>query len=257
MSGSLRDAVLSGERLIGTTVCLPGAAMAELTAEPFDLVWIDLEHSPFGPLDAQDVILGAQAAGAYALGRIPADAHRLMAQMLDAGIDGIVLADVRDAATAQAAAQLMRHPPDGDRGYGPRRLSLRRRGTGLTPARPSLWVQIESEQGVRDAEQIAAVDGVDAVVVGTADLSFALGTPLQTGSPQVRAAVHHIQAAALSAGKTFGLAGALDANAATLATGASILVLGTDARLCAAAVDAAAQRMRAIFNDDPQEIKLS
>lgn len=247
---ALREAVLARKPLIGTTVTLPTSTVAELLAEPFDLIWIDLEHAAIGPLDAQEIMIGAQAAGAYALVRIPAGDHRLMAKMLDAGADGVVLADVRDAATAAAAASLTRHPPEGERGYGPRRLSLRGRSVGASAMQPSLWAQIESEQGRRNSGEIAAVDGVDAVVIGTADLSFALGSPLDGGSAQMREAVQEIREAVIGADAVFGLAGALDANAPTLAAGASILVLGTDARLCAGAVDAAAAQMRKILQDD-------
>jgi 2-keto-3-deoxy-L-rhamnonate aldolase RhmA len=257
MSASLKDAVRDRRQLIGTTVCLPGATLAELLAEPFDLIWIDLEHAAIGPLDAQEVMIGAQATGAYALVRIPADAHRLMTMMLDAGADGIVLAGVERPETAQTAARLMHHPPDGERGFGPRRLSLRGRRAERPNVSPSLWVQIESETGRRKAAELAAIEGVDAVVVGASDLSFSLGTPLDTSSPQVREAVREIRDATLAAGTAFGLAGPLDGNAIALAHGASILVLGTDARLCAGAADAAAAQMREILNDDPREIQRS
>jgi len=258
MSASLRDAVLAREPLVGTTVTLTGASLAELLAEPFDLIWIDLEHAAIGLLEAQEIMIGAQAAGTYVLVRIPAQDHHLMMQMLDAGADGVVLADVRDAATAAAAMRFTRLPPDGDRGFGPRRLSLRRRNAGAPALPPSLWAQIESEQGRRNAGEIASIEGVDAVVIGTADLSFALGSPLDTGSEQMREAVREIREAVIDAGTVFGIAGALDGNAAALCVGASILVLGTDARLCAGAVDAAAGRMREILQDhDPKEMQPS
>jgi 4-hydroxy-2-oxoheptanedioate aldolase len=255
--GTLREAVVAGQRLVGTTITLPGATLAELLADPFDLVWIDLEHAALGPQDAQEIAIGAQAAGAYALARIPATAHQLMTVMLDAGMDGIVLADVSDPEIARSAARLTQHPPAGDRGFGPRRSAWRRRRAAAATPAASLWVQIESQAGRRNAGEIASLPGVDAVVVGASDLSFSLGMPLDTGSSELQDAVRDIRDAVLAAGTAFGLAGALDANAATLACGASILVLGTDARLCAGAVDAAAQQMREILNDEPQEIKLS
>jgi 4-hydroxy-2-oxoheptanedioate aldolase len=257
MRRSLKDAITARERLVGTTLTLPGAGVAELLAEAFDLVWIDLEHAALGPLDAQEVMLGAQATGAHALVRLPADAHELMTVMLDAGADGVVLAGVEDPASAQAALDHTRLPPEGVRGFGPRRLSLRGRHVGVAPAQPTVWAQVESAAGAQAAGEIAALPGVDAVVVGTADLSFSLGVPLDTGSVQLRECVREIRAAVTAAGTAFGVAGALDGNAAALAHGASILVLGTDARLCAETMDTAARRMRDIFNDDHQEIELS
>jgi 4-hydroxy-2-oxoheptanedioate aldolase len=153
-----------------------------------------------------------------------------------------VLADVGDPVEAEAAVSRTRHPPNGTRGYGPRRLSLRHRHRDRRPAVPSVWVQIEGASGVERAGAIASVPGVDAVVVGTADLSFSLGTPLDTGSAPVGDAVAAVRDAA------FGVAGAPNGDVARLAAGASILVLGTDARFCAGAVDAAAQQMRDLIN---------
>jgi 4-hydroxy-2-oxoheptanedioate aldolase len=247
---SLASAVTSGRRLAGTVLTLPGATAAELLAEPFDLVWVDLEHGALGALDAQEMIIGAQAAGTFALVRLPSDAHRLMAAMLDAGADGVVLADVAHPATAEAATARVAHPPDGTRGWGPRRLTLRQRGTGRRPPRPSVWVQIESAEGVRRVEQIAAVPGIDAVVVGTADLSFSLGAPLDAHAPQLLHAVETVRRATRAAGVALGVAGALDAAPPAAYAGASILVHSTDARLCAGAVDGAAAWLRGVLESD-------
>lgn len=238
--------------LVGTVLTLPGATAAELLAEPFDVVWIDLEHGALGRLEAQEMILGAQAAGTRALVRVPAGALQLTAAMLDAGADGVVLADVRDAAAAAAAVAGVRHPPDGTRGWGPRRLSLRRRGAGREPVAPMVWAQIESGEAVDLIEEIAAVPGLDALVVGTADLSFSLGTPLDTAAPAMVDAIEAVRAACANAGVAYGLAGALDVASATAVAGAAILVHSTDARLCASAVDGAVARLRAIVNPNPE-----
>jgi 4-hydroxy-2-oxoheptanedioate aldolase len=248
VSDSLKHAVAAGEPLVGTVLTLPGVTAAELLAEPFDVVWVDLEHGALGPLDAQEMILGAQAAGAYALVRLPAESTALMTAMLDAGADGVVLADVADPDTAALAAGSVDHPPDGTRGWGPRRLTLRQRQTGRRPPQPSLWVQIESAAGVERASAIAAVSGIDAVVVGTADLSFSLGTPLNTHAPELLEAVDEVRAAAAAAGVAFGVAGALDSAPAAAYAGASILVHSTDARLCARSVDSAAAWLRGAFD---------
>ena len=229
---------------VGTFLTLPGATAAELLSEPWDVVLIDLEHSPLSRLDAQEMAIGAQAAGAEVLVRLPADAHDLITVMVDAGIDGVVLADVADPAAAATVASGLRHLPEGTRGWGPRRASLRGRRKGLDLPRPALWVQIERREGVEAAERIAAVPGVDALVVGTADLSFSLGTPLDTSTEAMQEAVDTVRNACRAAGVAFGVAGALDAAPPALLAGASILLTGTDARLAAAAVDAAAGRLR-------------
>ncbi|MGH2866836.1 MAG: HpcH/HpaI aldolase family protein [Solirubrobacteraceae bacterium] len=236
---------------MGTVLTLPGATAAELLAEPFDLVWVDLEHAALGPLEAQDMILGAQAAGAFALVRLPADAHTLMAAMLDAGADGVVLAGVTSVTMAAAAIDKTSHPPDGSRGWGPRRVTLRQRGTGRRPARPSVWVQIESADGVEAVTEILGVPGIAAAVVGTADLSFSLGKPLDSHAPELAAAIDAVRRACLEVGLPLGVAGALDRAPAAAYAGASILVHSTDARLCAGAVDGAAAWMRQTLESEP------
>jgi 4-hydroxy-2-oxoheptanedioate aldolase len=241
---ALGDVLRRPHRLAGTVLTLPGATAAELLAEPFDLVWIDLEHAALGPLEAQEMILGAQAAAAYALVRIPAGAHGLMVAMLDAGADGVVLAGVADAATAAEAVSCALHPPDGIRGWGPRRLTLRGRGSGGRPPQPSVWAQIESAEGVAAAPEIAAVPGIDALVVGTADLSFSLGAPLDVAHPDVLDAIDTVRRAARDAGVALAIAGALETVPTAACAGASILVHSTDARLCADAVDGAAAWLR-------------
>lgn len=255
MRDARRAAPTSATPLVGTVLTLPGASAAELLAEPFDVVWIDLEHGALGRLDAQEMIIGAQAAGALALVRLPAADHATMAAMLDAGADGVVLADVRERATASAAIARVRHPPDGTRGWGPRRVSLRRRGERSELPRPAVWVQTESAEGVTGAAEIAALPGVDAVVVGTADLSFALGVPLDAGAPAMADAIAVVRRACRDAGTPFGVAGALDTLPAAARAGASILVHSTDARLCAGAVDSAADWLRAILDPDCEAIE--
>jgi 4-hydroxy-2-oxoheptanedioate aldolase len=105
-------------------------------------------------------------------------------------------------------------------------------------------VQIESTQGVVGVDDIAALTGVDAVVVGTADLSFSLGTPLDTQAPELLAAVEAVRRASVATGVALGIAGALDVIPAEACAGAAILVHSTDARLCADAVDRAAEWLR-------------
>lgn len=250
MAESLAELTGGGRTLTGTVLTLPGATAAELLAEPFDVVWIDLEHAALGPFEAQEMILGAQAAGTFALVRLPPDAYPLMATMLDAGADGVVLADVRHAEVAARAVVRLEHPPGGTRGWGPRRSTLRQRSTGRRPPRPALWVQIESTEGVDNVGAIAAVQGVDVVVVGTADLSFAVGAPLDNHAPELLAAVDAVRDAAARGGVAFGVAGALDAAPAAAYEGARVLIYSTDARLCASAVDTAAAWLRRVADEE-------
>ena len=250
VSETLAGRLASGKPLAGTVLTLPGATAAELVSEAFDVVWVDLEHGALGPLDAQEMILGAQAAGAYALVRLPANAYQTMTQVLDAGADGVVLADVSSPEQALEAIRRTLHPPNGTRGWGPRRLTLRGRSSGADRGDPSVWIQLESTEAIEHVDVILRVPGISAAVVGTADLSFAIGQPLNMTSLSLRTAVIKARQACDAAGVSLGVAGALDTAPPELYAGASILMHSTDARLCAGAVDHAADWMRNALNPE-------
>jgi len=240
----MAEPAVGGAGRVGTILTLPGAAWAELVSEPLDLVWIDIEHGALAFDAVVDVLVGAQATGTHALVRLPSDEPRWIKVMLDAGVDGIVIADVRARATVDEVRRVMTHQPEGARGWGPRRLGTRHRGRDVRALRPELWVQIESAEGVAGVDEILGEGGVDALVVGTADLSFNLGVPLQADSPLVLDAIATVRDACRRHEVTFGLAGDIDAFDPAVTSGADLLMHGTDARLLAAAVDQAAARAR-------------
>jgi 4-hydroxy-2-oxoheptanedioate aldolase len=228
--------------LLGTVLTLPGVLLAELLAEPLDFVWIDLEH---GALDAGDVpplAVAARAAGCASLVRL-ASSDRVPA-ILDAGVDGIVAPRVESPAQARRLADRLRHPPRGSRGFAARRAS----GYGRAAAAdPLLFAQIESAAGVEAVEEIAAVDGVDALVVGCADLALALDGTLEPASPRVREAIASVQDAAEAAGIASGVAGPDDPGLLHELAGdrSTLLVCAADVRIYARAVDELVERLRA------------
>src|SRR6185312_2834466 len=107
--------------------------------------------------------------------RLPHAGSELLGPVLDAGVDGVVAPRVDDAATARALVARLRYPPAGTRGFGPRRAGDYGRSGPISPV--TCTVQIESPAGVAAAADIAAVDGVDAIVLGCADLTRALDAP--------------------------------------------------------------------------------
>jgi 4-hydroxy-2-oxoheptanedioate aldolase len=236
---------------IGTVLSLPGAALAELAGTALDFAWIDLEHGALGLGEVQEMAVGLAAAGCAAHVRLASsDAENLVA-VVDAGVDGVVVPRVESAVQARAVAARLRYPPAGSRGYGPRRAARygRTRAFWAAPeSRIRCTVQIESQVGVAAAVEIAAVDGVDALVVGCSDLSLELDAPQDLQAPALRAAVDDVATAAARAGVEFGLAAAgdLDAIAGLAAGRADLIVYATDARIYSAAIDAAAESLEAL-----------
>jgi 4-hydroxy-2-oxoheptanedioate aldolase len=229
---------------IGTVLSLPGAALAELAGAALDFAWIDLEHGALGLADVQTMAVGLAAAGCAAHVRLPASHTERLAAVIDAGVDGVVAPRVESADEARALVEQLRYPPRGRRGFGPRRAGSY--GRSAPESRVPCTVQIESAAGVAAARRIAAVDGVDAIVVGCSDLSLELGVPQDLAAGELRAAVDEVAAAA--AGVRFGLAASGDpTKLAELAAGrADLVVYSADARLYSAAVDAAVRSLEGL-----------
>jgi 4-hydroxy-2-oxoheptanedioate aldolase len=245
MEVSFRSRLIARERLLGTVVTLPDVGLAELSASAFDFVWLDLEHGALGTAEVQPLAIAARAAGAASLVRLGVAGPAAIGATLDAGVDGIVAPRVDTAAEAARVVERLRHPPYGSRGSAARRASDYGRVPG-SGQRPVCMVQLESAEAVEEADAIAAVEGVDALVVGCADLALALGTESDPSSDRFREAVTEVQHAAEGAGIASGIAGPEDpALLAELAAGRStVLLLAADVRIYARALDAGAERLR-------------
>jgi 4-hydroxy-2-oxoheptanedioate aldolase len=243
MTVSFADRLRGGERLVGTVLAIGDPLLAELTCTPFDFVWIDLEHSPLGVADAALLTVAAHAASCAALVRIPCPAEPL-ASLLDAGVDGVVVPRATGARDAVGVAASLRHPPHGTRGFAHRRATAYGR-CEVAPAIPACVVQIESRAALASAEAIASIPGVDAIVIGLADLALDLGVAPALDQPAVVDAIGVVEQAAARAGAAWGLAaGGPLGELAAVASGAGMLVYSADVRMYAAAVDAAGAALR-------------
>jgi 2-keto-3-deoxy-L-rhamnonate aldolase RhmA len=236
--------VSEAQLLVGTVVTLPDVGLAELTASAVDFVWIDLEHGALSARDVQPLAIATRAGGAASLVRLRSADDAGLGPSLDAGVDGVVVPRVETAEQAAEVVERLRHPPRGSRGVAARRASR----YGLADARPAdplCLLQIETAGGVERAEAIARVDGVDALVVGCADLARDLGED-DLDSERLRAAAREVQRAAAVAGIASGIAGPDDPELLVrLAAGRStVLVLGADVRIYARALGAAMNRLQ-------------
>jgi 4-hydroxy-2-oxoheptanedioate aldolase len=231
---------------LGTVISLPEVALAELAGAALDFAWIDLEHGALSLRDVQSLAIGLAAAGCEAHVRLPGVASEALGPVLDAGVDGVVAPRVEAAEEVRALVDRLHYPPRGRRGLGPRRAGGYGRATRYwESAAVCCTVQVESPAGVEAAGEIAAVPGVDAVVLGCADLSLALDAPHDLRSPALLDAADHVAAACARAGVAFGVAAGGEPTAvADLADGRAALVLySADVRLYSAAVDAAVRAL--------------
>jgi len=161
---------------LGTWLSMGAPVAAELAGLcGFDWLLIDLEHGAMGEqvlFQTLQALRGSPATIIVRVGDIHAD---LIQRVLDWGADGIMVPHVDTVERARACVACAHFPPQGTRGYS---RSARAFDYGLNVPqalpRPLILAQIESAAGVQNVEAIAAVDGIDILFVGPADLALDL-----------------------------------------------------------------------------------
>ena len=221
-----------------------------LKAAGFDGFYIDAEHGMYSLRDISDLCQMAQACGLTPWVRVHSAAVGAIGPVLDAGAQGIILPHVNNPQEAALAVDLCRYPPQGHRSMaalGPTSAYQR------VPAKDSLVqrnaavmvvAMIETQSGLDQAQAIAAVPGVDALMMGLMDLSLELGIPGELRHPRILAAYDISLKAAVGAGKHFVCGDAGGPPVAQLvAQGARILLGSNDASYLLQALTHAAQTL--------------
>jgi len=176
-----RQVLVAREQLVGCFIKTPHATVIEvLGATELDFLVLDGEHSPFDKASINMCMLAAKAVGIPLLIRVPDDNPAFILNVLDSGAAGVVVPHVVSVEQAEQLSKSMRYVPGG-RGiagttragdYGAKPLPQHREDAGNEVV---LICQIEDREGVDNADAIAAVDGVDALFVGRADLTVSYG----------------------------------------------------------------------------------
>ena len=161
----------------------------------FDFVIIDNEHGPFTVETVADLSRAARGAGLTPIVRVPALDYAHITQSLDGGAQGIMLPRVAHESEVREAVGMMKYPPMGRRGAVLARGHTEFKGGPLLPAleranhETMLVVQVETAAAVERLDQILAVPGVDAVLIGPTDLSVALGVGGDMEAPLLHDAI--------------------------------------------------------------------
>lgn len=205
-----RRGLAEGRQQIGLWNSIPGPLVAELLAGAgFDWLVIDTEHAL---TDVPDTLAMMQAMAPYPVAPVVRPAANdtvLIKRLLDLGAQTLLIPYVQSAAEAEAAVRAMRYPPRGIRGVaGATRAS--RFGTVADYAARAedelcLIVQVETDVSVDRIEQICAVDGVDALFIGPADLAASMGYPGKSSHPAVVARIEEAIRRITAAGKPAGI----------------------------------------------------
>jgi 4-hydroxy-2-oxoheptanedioate aldolase len=247
---AFKAALAAGQQQIGLWVSLASPYSVELVAASgFDWLLIDGEHSPNDP---PLVLPQLQAAAPYPVTCIVRPAWNdkvLIKRYLDIGVQTLLVPYVQNADEARAAVAATRHPPRGIRGVaGTTRAS--RFGRIADYARKAddeicVLVQVESREGLDNLEAIAAVDGIDGVFIGPADLSAALGFTGQIQHPQAQAAIQDAVKRIRKCGKPAGILATDEASTRRyIEWGTTFTAVGLDAQVLAKETEKLAKMFR-------------
>lgn len=200
--GPLRRRVLSGEPVCGVLLRMPSEELVEMLAVAgFDFILIDCEHGPSDVVPLRQHIAAAAMHGVDVLVRVGEGEDSLILRALDSGAAGIVAPHLDTAAQAENLVAAAHYPPRGRRGFA---TYGRAGGFGKVSgadhkarlAEETLVIgMIESPLGVANVEEVAAVDGLDGLMVGAADLGASSG-PDDLSVPESRKKVNAAVAAA-------------------------------------------------------------
>lgn len=207
----IRQKLTDNEPVLVTTLHLASPAMFELASlMGFDGLWIDVEHHSFS-LETVETLMRAARVGRSDIVARPAKGEFMrMARLLEAGAQGIMYPRCESAAEAAEVVKWAKFPPLGKRGCdggGPDMpYCTKPTDRYLREANEQTFIviQIEDEEAIDHVEEIAAVDGVDVLMLGPGDFSSLGGFAGQMDHPRLERATERIAAAALASGKHWG-----------------------------------------------------
>ncbi len=170
-------------------------------AAGFDWLFIDLEHGPMSLETASQISVAALDTGIAPIVRVPARQYAMATRALDGGALGIIMPHVDTAEEAREIVNHLKYPPIGHRSVAGQQAHFDFRTvpvgdlTRTLNAATMITVMVETPTAVENVGAIAAVPGVDAVLIGTNDLATELGIPGQFNDPRIGEAFERVIAA--------------------------------------------------------------
>jgi 4-hydroxy-2-oxoheptanedioate aldolase len=245
-----KRALARGETQIGLWSSLSSNYSVEVIAGAgFDWLLLDMEHSPN---DLESLLAQLQAAAPYAthpVVRVPWNDMVSIKRVLDVGAQSLLVPYVSSAAEARSAVSFTRYPPQGARGVaGTTRAT--RFGRIKDYARRAheevcVLVQVETQSALDNIEAICAIEGVDGVFIGPADLHASLGYPGEIANPKVKPVIDEAVRRIRKAGKAPGILTPSEDDARHwLECGALFVAVGADVGILARGAEALAQKFK-------------
>ncbi|MBB6390632.1 2-dehydro-3-deoxyglucarate aldolase/4-hydroxy-2-oxoheptanedioate aldolase [Microbacterium thalassium] len=249
----LKTRIQAQDPVVGTFVLAsprPAIARAAVRAGA-DFVLVDGEHTGFGWETIGTFVSAVRTAGGVPFVRVPAARREYIGMALDMGAVGLMVPMVGSADEAREIVSWAKYPPTGVRGA---MFGLAGHDFDLVEPNSAMWksnadtilmLQIETQEGLDNVEEIAAVEGVDILWIGHWDLSISMGIPTQFEHERFQAAVDRIVAAAAANGKAAGfLADDAEHAAELVARGFRVLAWGSDLALYRTALSTGLNEIR-------------
>ena len=208
---NLKQRIRNGEAVNGCWLNLGSSITAEIVGQAgFDWVLIDLEHGAGEEKDVLSQLQALEHSNTAAIVRVESAERQRIHRVLDAGAEGVMCPHIDSTADARKVVDGLRYPPGGSRGVAK---MVRASGFGknfaeyYNNANENIVgvVQIETPEALRHLDEIAAIDGVDVLFIGPADLTMSLGIFGQFDHHLFTDAVKATVAAAQKAGKAAGI----------------------------------------------------
>lgn len=207
LTDALFERLKKGETLLGTHITCNDPLLTEMIGNAgFDYLWIDTEHTYIEKTMLINHLIAARASRIPAFVRIPWNDQVLAKPILDMGAEGLIFPMIKTPEDAERAVAYCSYPPDGVRGYGPRRSTMFGKWDTAEYIKTNhkkivKLIQIETKEAVDNIDKIAATDGVDIIVIGPMDLSGAFGKLAQTQDPEIKKIYKYVAEHGRASGK--------------------------------------------------------
>ncbi|MEW6710694.1 MAG: aldolase/citrate lyase family protein, partial [Candidatus Riflebacteria bacterium] len=169
----------------GGFVTIPSHKVIEnlAVAKKLDFVWLEAEHSSFGPGEVEQMALAAENEGLTPIVRVPANEFNLIKKYIGTGVQGVVVPSIKTAQDAKNAVKAIKYAPEGERAAGAERANryLGNFADYKQRANSEMLVilMIETREAVENIEEIIKVPGIDILHLGPYDLSLSYGVEMQ------------------------------------------------------------------------------
>lgn len=254
---NVRQRIADGELAVSMIVRLVQSIEIANIAKAcgFDSLYIDLEHGSFSLETTSQICMAALETGVTPFVRVPAYGAEFVSRVLDGGALGVIAPHIRGAADAERVVRNAKFPPGGNRSVSVGTPHLRFRSWPMAEARrvlneeTTVVAMIETSDAVAKADEIAAVEGVDILMIGTNDLCAEMGIDGQFEHEKIKTAYHRVIAACRKHGKAAGIGGLASKPALMaelVAAGAQYISSGADLSFILASGTARAREIRAM-----------